>query len=280
MALAANLARETRNDRDLDPAVQSTAQIYAGSFCAGGSPTHGTSAKIGKCYPFNDEAGAIPLGHAKQKVLGTAVAPLPRADIYAHSRIVESIAVTGLTGDVTDVFKLVYATDDTVLTLTRTAVNSPVGVIVGWKSATSCDVRFFSFGEMAVLALAGGNRRTWHITTSQYRFAAASDLVKGIVAPCHGRILAVYAICSVDPADTDVAATLTVEIDGTNVTGGVVTLAFGNTVGLKIAGSAVTAENVFHMGSLIDVETSTVTAGTMGDGEFSLYIDYEMLLGL
>lgn len=280
MALTADLTREERGFYFFDPVVVNTSQVYAGSFMAAGSETHGTAANIGACFPFNDAAGSIPLGFAQQNILGTAVAPLPTAEVIVRGRVYENLPVTGLAGANTDVYKFVYATDDGTFTLTRTAVNSPIGFITGFVSATLADVYFFSMAENMILAMAGGNRVTWHICTTTYEFAATADVAKGIVAPCHGRILAVYAICTAAPADTNVAGTFVLEIGGTDVTGGVVTYNFADTVGLKLAGTAVTAEDVFHMGDLIDIESTVGAAGTVGDGALSIYVDYECLPGL
>lgn len=280
MALSAALVRETRGLTIMAPEVQASAQIYAGSYCAGGSASHATAAKIGRAFAFNDEAGAIPLGFAKESVLDDATAPQETAYIHAQGRVVEGLAVTGLAGAKADVYKLVYATDDTTFTLTRTTPNLPCGVVIAFRTSSVADVYFFSFAELAILSLSGGQSQVWHIVSSTYEFAASSDLIKGLEAPCHGRIISVYAICSAAPQDADVAATAVLEIGGTDVTGGVVTFAAADTVGLKLAGTAVTAENVFHEGDLIDVETTVGTAGTLGDGMFSLYVDFEPLLGL
>jgi len=280
MALTASVAREERGFYYFDPEVQNAAQVYAGSYCAGGSETHGTAAKVGYAYPFNDEDGAIPLGFAQQAVLGTAVAPRPTAEIVVRGRVYENLAVTGLAGNASDVFKLVYATDDGTFTFTRTTPNLPVGFVVNWASATAAHVYFFSMAELAILALAGGQRKTWHLLSTTYEFAATGNIATEIVAPCHGRILTVYAICTAAPADTNVAGTINLEIGGVNVTGGVVTYNFADTVGLKLAGTAVTAANVFHEGDLIDVEITSGAAGTVGDGMLSLFVDYEPLLGM
>lgn len=72
-----------------------------------------------------------------------------------------------------------------------------------------------------------------------------------------------------DPATTaDKAATLNLEIDGVNVTGGVIALTSANAIaGANIAGTAITAANVFAAGDPIVVEASGVTAFVEGEGD-------------
>jgi hypothetical protein len=64
------------------------------------------------------------------------------------------------------------------------------------------------------------------------------------------------------------AATLTVGISGTPVTGGVIALtsANQNTIGGSVAASAITALNVGAAGSTLEVAASAVTAFVEGDG--------------
>jgi len=284
MALTYDVVRPTRGFTFHNPEVIATGQIYAGSYVAVGSEAHGTPAKIGRAYAFADEAGAIPIGFSEQNVLGAAAAgPLKTASVYVRGRVLESIPVTGLAGDYTDNFKYVYGSDDGTWTLTRTTVNNPIGITVNHISATLADVYFFSFAEMILMSAAGGVRRTWLFCSAPYSLLAhTTDVVKGLVAPCHGRILAIYAICTSAPADTNCVGKLQLEIGGTDVTGGIVALNFADTVGLKIAGTAVTAENVFHMGDLMDLEViaTDFVAGTNDDGHFNYFIDYECLPGM
>jgi hypothetical protein len=280
MALSATVKRETRDPTHQNPEIQATEVLYAGAYVGGGNENHATAAKIGRAFAWNDEAGAIPLGFEQSGGTGNSAAPRVTAEVYAKGRVVERLAVTGLAGDNTDVYKLVYATDDTTFTLTRTQPNLPVGIIVNAITSSVADVYFFSFAELAILSLAGGHRKTWLIAAFTAEFAATGDLLKGIEAPCHGRILDVYAICAAAPSDADLDATINLEIGGTSVTGGVVTVAAADTVGLKKDGTEVTAENVFHSGDLIDVETTVTAAGTAGDGFYCLYVDYEPLPGL
>jgi len=63
-------------------------------------------------------------------------------------------------------------------------------------------------------------------------------------------------------ADLDV----NLEVDGTNLTGGVIEWVLADSNGDKKAGTAVTDDgaNLFHQGDLIDVEVAMNTASTAG----------------
>ena len=64
--------------------------------------------------------------------------------------IIRKHAVTGVAA-VTDVGKLVYATDDQTLTLTANTNLKAIGKIVRWHSGTTCDVLMFSPAEHEAL---------------------------------------------------------------------------------------------------------------------------------
>ena len=86
----------------------------------------------------------------------------------------------------------------------------------------------------------------------------------------HGEIVAVYAQITAAPAGSGGSVLLNVELDGTNLTGGVVTIATGDAMGDNKAGTAVTASTaVFHRGTLLDVEAASPT--TFTGGSFDLY---------
>lgn len=259
--------------------------VYQGGYTALGGPNHGTAATQGRILPWADDtANLIPMGHCLQKKTGdTSASPIPFTGVQMLEHTVENLAVTGAAGSFTDVPNLIYAVDDGNYTMTRPTT---IGVPIGWcsrhRSAGFCDVTFFSANQLMILAMAGGNRRTWLFASAPYSLVAhTTDVVKGVVAPCHGKILAIYAICSSAPADANCVGKLQLEIGGTDVTGGIVALNFADTVGLKIAGSAVTAENIFHMGDLMDLEViaTDFVAGTNDDGHFCYYIDYEPMIG-
>lgn len=89
--------------------------------------------------------------------------------------------------------------------------------------------------------------------------------------PIKGKIGAMRAVISIAPVGVGGTMLLNAEIDGTNVTGGVVTVATGDAVGAVKAGTAITAANTFSPGSVLDIEAATVTAMTAG--EFTLELD-------
>lgn len=276
MALARDTFYQERTDTKLGPVVQSGAVIYGSALMALGHPTHATSGKRGLAYPFNDEAGAIPLGFADQPLTGDGSL---RASIAAGSSI-RRVAVTGASSAAASNGKWVFATDDGTFTLTKTVPNIPVGIVVDWVVSTTAWVYFLSFGELLAIQAAGGIHRQvlLGVVTAG---AATGNVATGIVAPCHGLITEVYGIVIVEPTDADVVQTINLEIGGTNVTGGVVTFQFDSAVGAKLAGSAVTAANEFREGDLIDIETVATVAGTVADpGLVGIYAGFDIQPGL
>ena len=75
--------------------------------------------------------GEIPLGltaHAPQGLTGdTAAVPIVRSNVRLSGGILDRVVVTGVAA-ITDLGKLVYASDDDVLTLTRPTRGLPLGV--------------------------------------------------------------------------------------------------------------------------------------------------------
>ena len=98
---------------------------------------------------------------------------------------------------------------------------------------------------------------------------AAGDLRTGILLPYAGRILDVFALIDVAPAGAGGTVALNLEINGTNVTGGVVTVATGDAKAARKDDTAITATNTFTAGQSLDVEASSVVA--MSAGRFDLF---------
>lgn len=75
------------------------------------------------------------------------------------------------------------------------------------------------------------------------------------------------------------AASLNAEIDGTNVTGGVVALTSANCtpIGASVAGSQITAANRVTKASKLDIESSSVTAFSEGAGVLMVRIRLDTL---
>lgn len=296
MALSAPAVRRSRPADLVQPQVVNAAVVYPGGYTAWANQNHATSASRGRTLPWTGAAGQIPAGFcdAQTPVLGstvtgttgnTSASPITRVGIDGAGRIVERCAVTGLAGTIADVNKLVYATDDTTFSLVYPSApnQTPVGIVVDFVSSTLAHVEFFSRQTLLAMALAGGGSTTWCMGALSAALASSANMLTGIVAPCHGRIRSVYAICTNPPTDADMDISVNLEIGGTNVTGGVITLLHGDTQGLKKSGTAVTDDggNVFHAGDLIDVEGVVNTATTSTDvGLYNLYVQYSYEPGL
>ncbi len=272
MALAADARRQRVQSTGLMAIeIVNTQVIFGGGFLAGGSRDHATAGNKGRSFPFTGAAGEIPLGFSQIGQTGsTSSTPKEEARINEEP-VYYDVAVTGIAGDNTDNLRLVYATDDATFTLTRPTRAVPVGIITRYISATKCRVRFFSFAEMAMLSMGGAAKYTWHLGVVTAG-AGTGNMLTGIVMPHHGRFLDFYGIVAVDATDADVQQDINLEIDGTNVTGGVLTWLFSDAVGAKKSATAITALNVFQEGSLLDVETVATVAGTVADpGLLNLY---------
>lgn len=285
MALAADTPRITSPASSTTAQVANTAVAYDGALLAMGTPQHATSASRGRVFPWTGALGEFPLGFCYQgKVTGDTSATPPNAtSVWIADTRVNSCPVTGLAGTVADNMKWVYATADGTFTLTRPADpnGEPVGVTIQFQTSALCDVVFFGLGTKMAMSAAGGTKRTWCLGAVKPYRSASGNVMTGIVAPCHGRILSVYAECIAANTDVDVDSDINLEIGGTNVTGGVVELIYTDAAGDKKSGTAVTAANVFHAGDLIDVEVTVNTAGTATDpGLYNLYVEFETLPGL
>lgn len=94
----------------------------------------------------------------------------------------------------------------------------------------------------------------------------AGNVVTSFVPGFAGKILTFDAHVNVPVTTGGDAASLNLEIDGTDVTGGVIALTSANCtpIGAKIAGSAITAANEFGASDAIDIEASSVTAFAEG----------------
>lgn len=287
-ALSASTQRLIRDNASIAALILEGAQTYQGSFAKLNGPTHGTSDHQGRVEVLDTDSGSIPFGlFNKAGTLGSNGANRldgdesedVRQDVYLGSFVLGKVAVTGASAQ-TDVGSKVYLSNDNDLTLTRPTKGLPVGMVMRYYSSTEFDVYIFSVETIVAIALAGAGQYTWHLGVVVAEASGAGNVLTGITAPHHGKILSVYAICASAPADADMAMDLNLEIGGTNVTGGVISLAAADTLGLKIAGTAITGANVFHEGDLIDVEAASVTAGTVGDGIYNLYAEVELMPGI
>lgn len=142
MALSAATTYVTRGASVMSAKVANAAQIYAGAVI--GLKADG--------YADNWDAvtGTTLLGIAQNTVLGdTGATPLPEVEVATDGRILERVAVTGVTA-IASTGDLVYATDENTFTLTGTSNGGAIGYIVRWHSSTSCDVKLFTPSEFKV----------------------------------------------------------------------------------------------------------------------------------
>lgn len=109
--------------------------------------------------------------------------------------------------------------------------------------------------------------------------AAAADKLQHTPGRA-GRILAILAICEVPTTDTNGDGTITAEINGTAVTGGVLSVADVNdgtnpvtTVDQIFQGTRITAANEFKPGDYVDVAWAVTNA--FGDGEVRVLLFVE-----
>lgn len=248
-------------ERD-NPQIINAETITEGAYQMMGAPDHATVARRGRIRNWNNEAGAMPVGYQEERdaVLGdTTVNDPPRGILSSgERRIVERLPVTGLAGDVTDMGKMVYASNGGITyTLTRPTPGVPIGFVVQFLDATIADVWMFSREVLVAMMLAPAGQYVWQ--SAPFPLAATGSKTS-FAAPSRGTILSVTAVvvATVGAGDTDV----NVDIGGVNVTGGTVSLAGAEAIGTRVAGTAVTALNVFHEGDIVTIETTENVANT------------------
>ena len=268
MALATDHVYDVTPAQLVNPEIVNTDRVFGGSYVMLGSFDHATVADRGRVQAWNDEEGAIPFCFSiKGDTTGdTTVADPPDSNLDIFPRIIKGLAVAGLAGAVTDISRLVYATDDNTFTITPPALASPLGIIVASVSAAAADVLFFGADTMISMALAGQGLSTWHLGTVSGNVYASANGATGIEAPHRGRILSVYGTIIDNLNGVGADLDINLEIDGTNLTGGVIPWLLADAQGAKKAGSAVTDDgaNLFHQGDLIDIEITMNTASTAG----------------
>jgi hypothetical protein len=170
-------------------------------------------------------------------------------------------------------FDLVGPKKDTgdLLTSTLQVVTDPaqaVGRVVGLAGTNPgyCEVEILSRKNAASLNLEAVVTLTFHIELAA--ITGAGDVVTGYTPGFAGEILSVAFVVDNPVTTAAKAASLNLEIGTTNVTGGVVALTSANCTpnGAVVAGTAVTAANVFDADDTISVEAASVTAFAEGSG--------------
>jgi len=176
-----------------------------------------------------------------------ALSPKPAVRIDLGSFILPAQAVSGtLTDDTTDFGKLVYLNaDDHTYTITRPATNAQVvGEIFKVTSATVADLFIYDFATRQQVNRDGaGGQELLYLGSVDCDTITAANVRTAIPMPYHGKFLSFFAMVDVAIAGAGGTALLNLEIAGTDVTGGVVTVstAAGGTKGTKLAGTAITA---------------------------------------
>ena len=263
--------------------VLSGATIYKGAMV-------GLVLGTGTVTNYNDATNQMFVGYADKKVVGDGTLKIP---LRLANDILQSITVTGA-ASAADNGKVVYMTDENTFTLTRPAAYArAVGLLLFWRTSTTVDLMLFGLAHGAVLALAGGCKRTIYlgsVDTRALEGTSATNLMTSYVLWGHGQIKNFFA--TTDGFDASYGAgsqALNLEIDGTDVTGGVLTVAYTDMDGaadkpIRLSATAITAANEFHDGSLLDVELATGGTGysaglAEGPNSVALFIDVEYKAG-
>lgn len=199
------------------------------------------------------------------------------------------LSVTGVTA-VTDVGKPVYASDDMTFTTTSTS-NSYIGRIVRWISSTNCVVEFdggragFSKETSLTDNSAGTSAPTTGVsanaqkdTTIVIPIGALTGLANSqtwkVAVPFAFTVTAALIRAGAPVTTGSKLATLTVQINGTPVTGGVIsaTSAGLGTTGATQAATSITAANTGTAGQTLEVAVSAVTAFVEGTAYVELTV--------
>jgi hypothetical protein len=145
------------------------------------------------------------------------------------------------------------------------AAGSDAVLAVAMESGSADEIR-----SVLLITRVSAGARTNSILSIPVKLAkvAAGDVVTNYTPGFAGAIKKVSFVVT-DPVVTAAkAATLNLEINATNVTGGVLSLTSANCtpLGAVVEGTAVTANNVFTATNTISVEASSVTAFAEGEG--------------
>jgi len=192
------------------------------------------------------------------------------ARFNSEPTVYKGVSVTGASAR-TDVLKYCYLTDDDSWSLTRPTLGCPNGIIIDFDTVTF-DVLTFGIVGQILLHASGAAQELMFLGHYDWVAIADGDIRTGIAMPYHGEFLDVFAMVDIACTGSGGTCDVNLELGGTNVTGGVVTVstAAGGTKGAKLAGTAITAANVFHEGDLLDIECASA-ATTRTTGTFDLY---------
>ena len=255
---------DTRGNGDnLSIEIVDATQLYGGQLLQLRHWSHATAAQRGRLLGWDDEDFAMPAGLTTKKVLGATTTKV-EMPMDSGRTIIRKATVTGASSQA-DVGKYVYSADDdpTTFTLTRSAPDMALGVIVRWRTSTTCDVLLLGFVDQYIRSGAG-MRETINLGLASGIFSSGGNAQTGIKMSRHGKIVEVFGCVIERLAGSGDDLDINLEIDGTNVTGGVVEWLRADAIGAKKSGTSVTAANEFHEGDLIDIEVAVNNAGTAG----------------
>lgn len=196
----------------------------------------------------------------------------------------KNVSVVGVSGR-SDLNKLVYATDNQTLTLTRPASGTPIGIVHDHISGTTCDVYLFSRPEAVLMGYMGLDRKTLHLATvnsTALEGTSAIEIATDIPLHGHGKITDFYVVVNTkDSAAADGDQTFTLDIGASAVTGASISLDKDDAQGAIVSSTAITAANEFHNGDTVSLKMSSggtgFSAGAMS--LFSFYIEVDYLPG-
>lgn len=284
-ALSASQDVRTRGAHQASVQVEDAEIVYAGGFAALWDERNATAAKKGRLAAFQAAAGQILMGrvHSPGSQTGDVDAsPVPEAQVSLESEVLENVPVAGVTA-VLDQGKVVWISTDNLkadLTLTRPTRAQPLGIVVRFRATGYADVLIL--GLASRLALMGaGRKEIVRLGSFDNADLATGNVATGFPMAFSGKILSVFGMVEKAFTGSGGTADVNLEIDATNVTGGVVTVstAAGGTIGAKLDGTPVTAANYFQEGSVIDVEVAN-TGGTQTAGRVAIYMVVERMPGL
>lgn len=146
------------------------------------------------------------------------------------------------------------------------------------SATTTCRVRQI----ISVVDVPGAaGRELMHLGHFQWAAIANGNLRTSMPLPFKGAFVDIFAFVDEPCVGSGGTVDINLEIDTVDVSGGVVTVstAAGGTRGTKLAGTAITANNTFSEGSVLDIEAAG-DSGTETTGAFDLFAIVERRPGL
>jgi hypothetical protein len=240
--------------------VKNGSTVYAGSFVS-------LDLATGHLIPVDANGSQRFVGIAQEKVVGDGSLDC-LVDIRGVS--LHMVAVTGVTA-ITDIGKLVYATTDNDLTITKPATNAlPVGKISTYWTGTSVDVDFFPFENSP---MSGKGYRREYLGSFPLS-ASAGDVLTDIPLLGSGNIKKLLIVLDGDGAGAGANVTWKLQLGAVDVTGATqqISLADAQTQG-KVLSALATGANSFDDGDVLSIIATVATAFTAGFA--NVYIDVE-----